>query len=217
MPSEPVATVMLVHGLWGGGWVMQLLRERLRQAGFHCLSFSYPSTRKTLSQNAERLRAAAAQLDAPVLHWVGHSLGGVLSLHALAGMAQAPPGRVVLLAAPVRDCHAARRLAACETGRRLMGHSMLELLEARGAGALAGREIGVLAGSRSLGMGRVLAPGLPQPNDGVVGVEETVLPGATDRLVMAVSHSGMLVSGRVARQVACFLRDGRFARGADAP
>jgi hypothetical protein len=46
-----------------------------------------------------------------------------------------------------------------------------------------------------------------------VWVAETDLPGATDQLRLRVSHSGMVFSARVARQVAAFLRDGRFERG----
>jgi hypothetical protein len=55
---------------------------------------------------------------------------------------------------------------------------------------------------------------LPGPNDGTVLVRETDLPGATDQLRLRVSHSGMPFSPTVARQVAAFLRDGRFSRSA---
>ena len=56
-----------------------------------------------------------------------------------------------------------------------------------------------------------MAPDLPRPSDGVVSVAETAVPGMRDRIVLHVSHSGMLVSGAVARQVCAFLRDGAFA------
>jgi hypothetical protein len=55
-----------------------------------------------------------------------------------------------------------------------------------------------------------LARGLPTPNDGVVTVAETELAAACDRIVLPVSHSGMLLSRRVARQTGAFLRAGKF-------
>ena len=69
--------------------------------------------------------------------------------------------------------------------------------------------VGVLAGTRSLGLGRVV-PDLPRPNDGVVSVAETRLPGAADFIALPVAHSEMLVSRRCAGQIAAFLDTGRF-------
>jgi len=51
---------------------------------------------------------------------------------------------------------------------------------------------------------------LPGSNDGVVRLEETEVAGMRDRIVLPVSHSGMLVSARVAREVAVFLERGAF-------
>lgn len=76
-------------------------------------------------------------------------------------------------------------------------------------------EIGAIAGTRRLGVGMAFAR-LDNPNDGVVTVAETRLPGLADHLVLPVSHSGMLFSARVAREVCAFLRAGRFASRAAA-
>ena len=75
-----------------------------------------------------------------------------------------------------------------------------------------GRELGVIAGDRAAGMGRLLGA-MEEPSDGTVAVSETELPGATDSLRLHVSHSGMVFSREVARQVAAFLRAGRFDHG----
>ena len=72
-----------------------------------------------------------------------------------------------------------------------------------------GRDLGVIAGDLGVGLGKLLGR-MEAPNDGTVWVRETELPGATDRLRVAVSHSGMVFSQAVARQTAAFLRDGRF-------
>jgi len=71
-------------------------------------------------------------------------------------------------------------------------------------------EVGSIAGSRSFGAGRLLG-GLPDPNDGVVTVEETKIPGLHDQMIINVSHSGMLISVSVAKQVCMFLQNGNFS------
>ncbi|HLF09818.1 MAG TPA: alpha/beta hydrolase, partial [Gammaproteobacteria bacterium] len=71
------------------------------------------------------------------------------------------------------------------------------------------REVGIIAGNHSFGVGR-LVRGLPLPNDGTVSVEETRLPGAADHIVLRASHFSLLWSAEVHRQILCFLERGRF-------
>jgi hypothetical protein len=92
---------------------------------------------------------------------------------------------------------------------------MREWMECAKPAAFPGREIGVIAGSVGVGLGRVVARKLPTPNDGVVTVEETECEAACDRIVLPINHMGMLVSRRVARQTGVFLRSGRFDHGAE--
>jgi hypothetical protein len=72
-------------------------------------------------------------------------------------------------------------------------------------------ELGVIAGNFSLGLGYLVA-NLPKPNDGVVCVNETRVPGAKDSVVLHVNHSGMLISPEVARAACAFLQNGHFDR-----
>ena len=73
------------------------------------------------------------------------------------------------------------------------------------------REIGIIAGTVPLGFGQLVA-NFDEPNDGTIAVSETRLEGATDHLVMDVSHKGMLVSNDVTDQAVAFLRRGVFLR-----
>jgi hypothetical protein len=73
------------------------------------------------------------------------------------------------------------------------------------------RELGVIAGDLGFGLGRLVGS-LQGPNDGTVLLEETEIQGAADRVVLRVSHTGMLFSAEVAAQTAAFLRTGRFSR-----
>jgi len=208
--SAQRATVVLVHGLWVHGVLMELQRHYLARMGFDAVSYSYPSMRLTLTENAGRLVQFARTLAAPRIHWVGHSLGGLVILRMLEREPALPPGRVVLLGVPYRDSYAGRVLAGSSLGASALGHSMREWLEIRKPADFPGRDIGVIAGSAGIGLGRLMAHGLPTPNDGVVGVAETELAAARDRIVLPVSHSGMLLSRAIARQTGAFLRDGGF-------
>src|SRR5436189_119017 len=71
------------------------------------------------------------------------------------------------------------------------------------------RELGCIAGTRSVGLGRFFAR-FDEDCDGTVGVSETKLPGHKAHLTLPVSHMGMLLSADVARQVGAFLDLGRF-------
>lgn len=213
LPRAP-ATVILVHGLWTPAAVFMPHAHWLQRRGYRALRFGYPSVRATLSQNAQALRRRIDETRAGDIHLVGHSLGGLIILDLLRQAPDPRLRRVVLLGSPCAGSHCARRLAALRGMPALLGRSIGEWLARPPDAAEAawnGIEIGVVAGTRSLGLGRVV-PGLAQPNDGVVSVAETHLPGATDFIALPVAHSEMLASPRCAAQIAAFLDSGRFLR-----
>ncbi len=209
------AVVVYVHGLWlsgvEGGW----LRRRLAQdLGAETLAFSYPSVVADATANALALAKFLGEIRADTVHLVGHSLGGLVILKYFEdGVgAQLPPGRVVLLGSPSRGSRAARGLARMPFGTKILGRSGgEELLAPRDRVWKGMRDLGVIAGDLGVGLGRLVGTGT-EPSDGTVLVEETRIDGATDHLVMRVSHSGMLFSGAVASQAGVFLRTGVFER-----
>ncbi|GAB4180734.1 MAG: alpha/beta hydrolase [Rhodocyclaceae bacterium] len=202
-------TVILVHGLWMSPWVMGVLARRLGARGYSVHVFGYRSVRDGLAANADALARFAAGICAPAVHFVGHSLGGLVIAASLHAHPDPRPGRVVFVGSPFRGSAAALRLARSRAGAAVLGRSMAQWLHTPGAWT-PGREIGVIAGEAGLGLGRLIEPALGRPNDGAVAVEETQVPGAKDRIVLPVSHSGMLLSRQVAEQVAHFLREGHF-------
>ncbi|MBK7765591.1 MAG: alpha/beta fold hydrolase [Sulfuritalea sp.] len=209
-------TAILVHGLWTPAAVFALHGRWLLRRGYRVLRFGYPSVRGTLSQNALGLKRYIAAQVAPGssarIHLVGHSLGGLVILEMLRHEPDPRLRRAVLLGTPCVDSHCARRLAGMAGMPALLGHSIIEWLSrvpGIAAAPCAAMEIGVLAGTRSVGLGRVV-PGLPRPNDGVVALAETRLPGAADCIALPVAHSEMLASRRCAAQIAMFLETGRF-------
>jgi pimeloyl-ACP methyl ester carboxylesterase len=200
--------VILAHGLWVPGLVMQPLAARLARAGFRCHNFSYMGAGGPLAAHAERL-ARFAEGIGPA-HFVGHSLGGLVILDALQRDARVAAGRVVLLGTPVNGCQAGRRLAGYPGGRWLLGESEELWREGRCARWSRPEALGVVAGTLPLGLGRLFGA-LPGVNDGVVRLEETEVQGMAERVALPVGHSAMLISARVAHNVAAFLDQGKFS------
>lgn len=208
-------TVILVHGLWVHGLTMELMRRRVARGGYRALAYSYPSMRLTLTENADRLARYCRDLAVPRVHFVGHSLGGLIVLRTLERAAGFTAGRAVLTGTPYVESFAARRLARLPGGRAALGRSLPEWLVSERPAPDARHEIGVIAGRLPVGIGRIVAPDLPVPNDGVITVAETRLPAMRDHIVLNVSHFGMLLSRAVARQICNFLREGAFAPASD--
>ncbi len=204
--------VVLVHGLWYGPVSLALMARRLEARGFRTHSFSYPTLGQTVVSNARALFDFARDLDLARLDLVGHSLGGLVILRMLDEWRGLPPGRVVLLGSPVRGSATASKVVQKPWTRPLVGQAR-SALEYGFAHAPAGRETGVIAGTRPVGLGRMFER-LEPPHDGTIAVAETRLPGAADQLELPVSHTGLVLASGVVDAVETFLRHGRFTRGA---
>jgi len=160
---------------------------------------------------AQALAARLRSFDGTV-HVLAHSLGGVVTLETFAAGHELPPGRIVLLGSPVQGSRAAQAIAAWSWGPQVLGSlAVAELTRPRARSWGGTREVGVIAGGRSAGLGRLFAS-LPVPNDGTVAVDETRLPGALAHIVLDVSHTGMLFSSEVASAAVKFLASGTFGR-----
>lgn len=210
-PVTAAEPVIVIHGLWVHGLVMGWLTRRIAQDGFAARSYSYPTMRLSLSENAERFARYCASLAAPRVHIVAHSMGGLVALKMLQTNRQLHCGRLILIGTPYAGSFAAERLAQLPGGSTLLGRSIAEWLRESRPAPDSIAEIGIIAGTRGYGLGRLIAPDLPQPHDGVVTLAETAVPGVMQRIDLKVGHTEMLVSREVARQCCAFLRNGRFA------
>ena len=202
--------VILVHGLWYRAWSLRILRGRLENAGFHLRSFSYPTRTRSFEANAGALKQFASQSQVARQHFVAHSLGGLVTLAMLSRQNELPPGRLVLLGTPMQGSQVARRLVNWPAGGFMLGQAA-QVLQQGHPDVAPGRETGMIAGMKSLGLGR-LTGRLGHFHDGTVTVEETQSALLDDRIELPVTHTGMLLSHDVALQVASFLRKGHFKR-----
>lgn len=195
-------TVVLVHGLWYGPASLVLLGRRLRKAGFEVRRFGYPTLRQSLPANARALREFIVERGLEHADLVGHSLGGLVILRMLDEFSDIPPGQVVLLGSPVHGSAVAARVAAKRVFRPLVGQAR-PALEAGFSQAPPCRDTCVIAGTRSVGVGRLFG-GLDQPNDGTVSAAECRLDGAT-YVELPVTHTGLVTAPSVASAVTDFL------------
>lgn len=203
--------VVLVHGIWMNGLDMSLLRKRLQVSGFETHQFSYHSLRNSPAENAVDLKIFTEAVKTTVIHYVGHSLGGLVIRHLLNYSPDPRTGRIVTLGTPHQPSSAAMRLRGFALGRLLLGRSTIHGLTGDLPPWNTDYELGVIAGNRRFGAG-IIVPGIPKPSDGTVSVAETRIKQMTDHCILPVTHTGLLLSRETVRQVVCFLWNGKFCR-----
>lgn len=191
------------------GIEMRLLGNRLINAGFKPVQFSYKSVRSSPRENTIELQRFIRDLNAPSVHFICHSLGGLIVRHLFNEYPDQRPGRIVTLGTPHTASSAAKTLVKISPGRLLLGKSTEQGLLGSVPPWRSNNELGVIAGTLRLGLGMIV-PGIARPNDGTVTVQETMLENMTDHIILPVSHFGMLLSSRVAHQTIYFLHNGKF-------
>jgi pimeloyl-ACP methyl ester carboxylesterase len=213
MAVPATTSVVFVHGLWLNGGEFALLRRRLfREHGFEGHRFSYPTVRGSMDATLQLLKDFVARIDAGRIHFVGHSFGGVVLCRYFQKFPCERPGRVVILGSPLNGSRSARTVARNGVMRRMIGPLVnAELVnDCEPRSWACQNELGVIAGTTPMGLGRIFAR-FDEDCDGTVGVSETKLPGLKAHLALPVSHMGMLVNAGVAHHVGTFLDTGRFA------
>jgi alpha-beta hydrolase superfamily lysophospholipase len=205
--------VVYVHGLWMPGDESLVLGRRLSsEHGLTLHSFRYSTAFSSLDASLARLATFVRELNAAEVHFLGHSLGGLIIYRFLERFGEQPPGRAVFLGTPCVASRTAVQAARFTPVAHLMGPSVAdELLQPPQRHWSHARALGIVAGTQPLGVGQLFAQ-FGEDNDGTVAVSETRMPGATSHITLPVSHLGMLLSARVALETGTFLTHGRFSR-----
>ncbi len=208
--------VVLLHGLARSSWSMSKLQRRLEGEGYTVVNVNYPSTRHRIEYLADEVLAdvVARCCRGATLHFVTHSMGGIVARYYLEGRRLPNLGRVVMLSPPSQGS---------EVVDALKDNGLFKLVNGP-AGAQLGTdpdsipsrlgpvafELGVIAGNKSIDP--LFSWMIPGPDDGKVAVARTRVEGMQDFLVVPYSHTFIMRQPDVTRQVVHFLRYGAFDR-----
>ena len=219
LPAQQAAgseCVALLHGLFRSDKSMKKMEKQLSEAGFEVRNIGYDSTEHPVEVLAEATipRAAEACESHSPIHFVTHSMGGILLRQYLEENDIEQLGRVVMLGPPNQGSEVIDRYRDLPGFSWFGGPAGLQLGTGeesipRSLGSVT-FDLGVIAGNRSINP--ILSQSLPDSDDGKVSVESTRVEGMNDHLEMPVNHVFMMRNSEVIRQVIHYLDQGSFLR-----
>ena len=210
--------VVLLHGLARTSASMSTMAERLQEQGYTVINVDYPSRHNTIEELSgiavnEGLDFCRKQ-EAKRIHFVTHSLGGILVRYYLAAQKIHELGRVVMLAPPNQGSKVVNKFSRYPGYGWVNGPAGYQLGTAKESIPLklgpADFEVGIIAGDSTINL--ILSTAFDEPNDGKVAVEDTKLEGMKDFLVVHRTHPFIMQGGEVIEQVLFFLQHGQFNR-----
>ena len=216
MKSLTGDSVILLHGLARTKNAMKKMQDALYEKGCYVVNVGYPSRKYQIEELAEiavnQGISGCNEYNEGKVHFVTHSLGGILvraylKKHKLSNM-----GRVVMLGPPNQGSEVVDRLKNVPGFRFLNGPAGLQLdTHEQSMPKLLGDvdfDLGVIAGTNSINL--ILSMFLATPNDGKVSVASTKVKGMKDHICVESSHPFLMNNEEVIRQVIYYLENGAF-------
>ena len=210
--------VILLHGLGRTSRSLSKMANALQASGYKPVNLDYPSRKKTIEELApdtiEHGLSRCAQMQARTVHFVTHSLGGVLVRYYLSRHRPENLGRVVMLSPPNRGSEAADHLRNAALYKWFNGPAGQQLVTGpEGLPEQLGPvdfPLGIITGNQHSFFDAWLADVIPGTDDGKVSVERAKVEGMADFLVLPYSHPFIMNATEVIEQTLQFLRGGRF-------
>jgi len=196
---------------------MSIMEYRLESEGYRVISFGYPSRSEPIETLVELL-ASEVQLccaaEAESVHFVTHSMGGVLVRSYLANRPEPHRGQVVMLSPPSQGSELIDTFEDSPLLQLTLGPAATELgTDSTDIAARLGPvrfSLGIITGDVSLNP--LYSWLIPGPDDGKVGVDNARVDGAADFLVLPATHTFIMNGTDAADATIHFLRNGRFER-----
>lgn len=218
--ADEQACVILLHGLARTAGSMEKLADTLREQAYTVSNIDYPSRTRpveTLAPMAiDRGLDECYAKNATTIHFVTHSMGGILVRQYLKTKKIPKLQRVVMLAPPNQGSEVVDHLKRFPGFTWLNGPAGLQLgTSDKDIPHQLGPvkfELGVIAGTRSINL--ILSNFLPDPDDGKVSVASTKVDGMKDFIALPVSHPFIMKNNTVIKQVLHFLQNGNFSHNA---
>ena len=208
--------VVLLHGLARSANSFLVMEWRLRRKGYDVINVGYPSKEATIEALANTSIPNAIQQcsNASKVHFVTHSMGGILLRYFMENTATPPKniGHVVMLGPPNKGTPVVDQLGDLPGFELWNGIAGMQL--GTGRDSLPNRmgpvnfSLGVVAGDQSISP--IFSNLIDGPDDGKVAVESTKVTGMSDFIVLPVTHTFMANNPKVFDQVAHYLKDGAF-------
>jgi len=207
-------TVVMMHGLARSSRAMNKMARALAREGYDVINVDYPSTTATVEVLTKQIFDTLEPeiRDADTVHFVTHSMGGIILRQYLHDHELRNLGRVVMLAPPSRGSEVTDKLGRLPLFRWINGPAGNQL--GTGTNSLPLRldvpacELGIIAGDRSINP--ILSMLIPGPDDGKVALERVKPASYTDYLQLHVTHACMVWNPRVIAQTGHFLATGKF-------
>jgi len=195
---------------------MEKMSLALIESGYAVANIDYPSRERTVQELASpTIKQGLDSCDeqgAKIVHFVTHSMGGILVRQYLSENIMGNLGRVVMLAPPNKGSEVVDALGDVPGYEFLNGPAGMQLgTDQRSVPLMLGPadfDLGIIAGTRSINL--LLSTLLPNSDDGKVSVARTQIEGMCDFLVLDVTHTFIMKNDKVIDQVLHYLQNGRF-------